>query len=64
MIPEPAPPYRPGARVRAEWREATLRQAGYRWVFVDWELGAGYRPWPLRAEDLGPADAWRGDAGE
>ena len=49
--------------MRVEWREPTIRQPGYLRVTVDWEPGAGYEPWPLRAEELEPADAHCGPGG-
>src|SRR5215213_6237942 len=54
---------RKGTVVCAEWREPALRRPGYWWVFVDWDRGSAYGPWPLRSEDLEPADAHRGPGG-
>ena len=54
---------RRGTVVRAEWHEPARPGSGSWWVTVDWELGEGYGPWPLRAEALGPADAHWGPGG-
>ena len=47
---------RPGTVVRVDWRAPTIRRPGYWWVTVEWELGSAYGAWPLRAEDLEPAE--------
>jgi hypothetical protein len=54
---------RKGIVVRVAWQGSKRFAPGYWWVTVEWALGEGYGPWPLRAEDLAPADAHWGPGG-
>jgi hypothetical protein len=88
-MPEPAPAYAPGDRVRClvstatqpiwpgrvalrgrsgtvvrvAWHGPHGNRPGSWWVAVEWALGAGVGPWPLRADALEPADAHWGPGG-